>query len=196
MADYCTVNDIKELGADVGLDVADYDEALASLITKVSRAIDRKKKREANWFVALTTAAARYYDGDGETIIYIDECVEITEVEVDGTVWAATDYQALGHDMTVNILPLQVLRVDNDGDYSKFTKGQKKVKVTAKWGYSVDVDENINLACIAQVIYTLQRFQQGLTDQGGISELGFKTLAHGWCREALDYLREIPDRVA
>lgn len=194
--DYCTVADIKEIASDV-ITTDDYDDALAAAIPRASRLIDAYKHREEGWFVAESTASARYFDGYGETDLHIDECVSITSVEYtdDGTTWtawASTDYQSL----PANKLPIRKLRMDPyQGDYTKFASGWSNYKITAKWGYSVAVPDVVKAACIAQVLYAFKRAQQAYQDQGGLTESGVVLRMRGLCQDAKDYLAVIPNRV-
>ena len=129
MADYATLAEVK---ARVQKTNTDWDTYGQTVIEGVSRAIDNYTNRP-DGFVALTSATARVYAGNGLPIIRIDESVEITLVEVKDavtsstyTAWAATDWIAFSGDKTFpnfNDLPYDQLMVDINGDYSVFTNG-------------------------------------------------------------------------
>jgi len=86
-------------------------------------------------FIADTEATAKLYDGDGEDSTIIDDCIEITGVEISEV---ATDYLKYPS----NKLPTTTIRLES----GVFTKGDQNVAVTAKWGYSEEVPSDIELA--------------------------------------------------
>lgn len=177
--------------------VAD-DAILTTLISAAELAINNFTNRP-DGFEAVAVATARKYTGSGRTYQWIDECVEITKVEVkdsptDSTYvsWAATDYLAGSGDVkepNYNSLPYVFLIADPTGDYSTFTsggysfmrgfppdgeevRGVPTVQVTARWGYSAVVPATITKACEMQTIRWYKRLESAMADALASAELG------------------------
>jgi len=189
MSDYTTLATLKD-HAKITLTVD--DTILTKVITAASRAIDRYCGREGSFFVADTTASARYYSGSGKVYQYIDPCISVSTVAVKDsatddtyTTWTADDdYWAFsGHPEfpDFNSLPYTALMTNPTGDYVSFTSGRwikrrgfkpispygratKTVKVTAKWGFSEDVPDDIEQACIMLITRWFARERGGMAD--------------------------------
>jgi hypothetical protein len=109
-------------------------------IESVEAYIDNQTGRN---FVADTVASIRSYDGNGLQELLIDDCIEITKLEIkttDGDVIlddlvAGTDYFL----EPSNELPKQSIRLYG----YRFNKGIQNIKVTAKWGYSEEAPADI-----------------------------------------------------
>jgi hypothetical protein len=89
-----------------------------------------------------------------------------------------------------NVLPYNLLLVDINGDYSRFIDGKLSglwgwragrehlrrgvptVRVTAKWGYSVDVPDDIVQAALMQAARWWKRSQSAMADVLASGELG------------------------
>lgn len=91
-----------ELSTQVGIDLTKYTAHVEALLDAASEGINNVCKRK-DGFVADTNASARTYTGSGSNIQRIDECVEITLVEVKRsitdttyTAWDNTDWIAFG----------------------------------------------------------------------------------------------------
>jgi len=197
MTDYTNLEVIKE-DSDFELDVD--DNVLSGMITAASRFIDCYCGREKGFFIADTTASARYYSGSGKVYQFIDPCIEITEVAVKDsatddtyTTWTADDdYWEFSGDPEYpdfNTLPYTAIMTNPTGDYVSFTSGQwvkrrgfkpvspygratKTVKVTAKWGYAEEVPSDIERACIMLVTRWFNRQRGGMTDTLVSANLG------------------------
>lgn len=184
MADYAT---LAELKARLEKTLPDDDTVLSALITAASRAIDAFCNRP-DGFVAPTIATARVYAGSGRAWQRIDECVEITLVEVkesatdDGYVaWTGADWIAFSGDPEqpdFNRTPYTAILCAAGGAYSVFTSGfmtqhgVPTVRVTAKWGYAVTVPPAIREACVIQAARWWKRGQSAWADTAGTPELG------------------------
>jgi hypothetical protein len=202
---YATVAELKNR---IDLDAVADDVTLAALIDACERTINRFCNRP-DGFEADAAASARYYVGNGQPYLLVDECVEISEVAVKDSVsdtsytaWDSPttnmagdgDWYAGSGDPLVpdfNNLPYDVIFTDINGDYSYFTdgktvglwgfqarrpdtmrKGTPTVKVTAKWGYSVDVPDDIREATCMQTARWYKRFQGSMSDALASGELG------------------------
>lgn len=152
MSDYAT---IEELKAEIGLtDSSGVDTAtLNRIISSASRSIDRFCQRP-DGFVADEAASDRYYSGNGEAWIIIDEFVQVSAVAAresttvtDYTEWDAPtsdmagdgDYLAFAGDPyrpdfnpIARGRPYSGLMVDPNGSRSLFTSGT----VLAKAGFT------------------------------------------------------------
>jgi len=165
----------------------DTDVALTLIITAVSRAIDQHTGREDGFWVADTSATARYFSGSGDATQWVDECVEIESLAVKdsatddedsytawtvgtvGTTTSADAFPASGDPKypNYNALPYNFLLANVNGSYAEFPSGRfsslsgfrpeheskhglPTVKLTAKWGYSVDVIGSIKQACMIE----------------------------------------------
>lgn len=152
------------------------DAILTTILAAAERNINRATNRP-DGFEADAAASERIWAGSGKPYQFIDENVEITLVEVKNsptsasyTAWASTDWIAAKggpRAPNYNELPYDLLIVDPTGDEAIFFSGNlvsrggfrptsdvgrgvPTVRVTAKWGYSVDVPDDIHEACIMQ----------------------------------------------
>ena len=192
---YCTLTELK---GQINKTISTDDVDLQVVIDAATRAIDRTCKRP-DGFVALATAVARYYPGSGTPIQRIDECTDITLVEVKDSssdttyvAWAATDYTYASGDPRrpdFNRTPYTFLIVSPSGDYSVFTQGEyahqrgfkavedlrfavQTVKVTAKWGYATAVPADIKMACLMQSARWFKRMEGAMADALASGDVG------------------------
>ncbi len=93
------------------------------------------EKETGRVFVADEEASIRKYDGKNSKKLFIDDCIEITEVKVDDKV--ITDYLSY----PANKLPIMWLERE-----SRFPEGKQNISVKAKWGYSKECPPEIKLA--------------------------------------------------
>jgi len=170
-----------ELRARIDKTGAADDATLTAIIAAAERNINRACNR-ADGFEADVVASARTYSGNGKPYLYVDECVEVTLVEVkdsasdtDYDAWAGTDWIACSGDPrspNFNRVPYDMLMVDPTGDESVFTKGVPTVRVTARWGYSVVAPADIKEACLMQAARWFKRYQSAMADVLADGELG------------------------
>jgi hypothetical protein len=152
-----------------------YEPLLASLITRTSRLIDRLLGREPGAFAA-GAATARLFDGSGRRELWVDEMAAApTLVEVDETgdlsyvAWAGTDYSVWPYNST----PYTRLDVDQmNGSKAAWYAFPRGVRVTARWGYSLAVPDDVKQAVLIQTVRNFKRAQQAYQDVGAIMELG------------------------
>ena len=167
---------VAELKARINKTGSGDDTVLEALLEAATLAIDRYCNR-LDGFVADSTASARTYVGSGGVVQRIDECVEVTKVEVKDSVtdtdyveWSSSDYILASGDPRrpeFNRLPYTLLIIDPNGDYDYFTGGEytgrggfkplvaqvrgvPTVRVTAKWGFATSVPYDIKELCIMQ----------------------------------------------
>lgn len=135
-----------------------YDEVFYRLLKMVSRAIDRWCGR-----VFYPRLATRYWNGSGTPVLDIDDLFSVTSISIsedDGSTYtalASSDYILVrgGH-----LDPYQpfshidaqwdynhpgsyrAILLDENGDYSEWSTGQRSVKVVGVFAYSDDRNES------------------------------------------------------
>ena len=140
---YVTPEEIKRtLAEGIQPTTDDYDDLLMDLCNDISRFIDEYCRR--SFYPLLAT---RYYDGeDSRDDLWIDPAISITTVSMssdDGstytamasTDWIATQATDYNHPGSYNLL-----RIDENGDYSYWYRGQRSIKVLGVFGYHGDRD--------------------------------------------------------
>ena len=184
MADYTTLNELRanlpELDSSA---LDDYDNVLAEMITGASRLIDREVGGWEGYFYPSTVDSTRYYDGNGETELYIDPMVTLTSVSVaesggrastSYTDWELnTDYYTWPYNTTDLKYPILSLVIDNDsGSKGSFYKSRKAVKVVGVFGYSAEPPAPIEQACKIQAMRWFMRSKQAYQDTSASERLG------------------------
>ena len=179
MAAYATADEVKAAMPGV-ISGATYDTILGTLATRASELIDRLTGRDVGAYDAADVATARYFDGSGEDYQWIDECVEITTLEVKDSetdttydTWLTSDYITWPYWDS----PIRKLIVDPTGDEVYFPSGLRTVKVTAKWGYSADPPAVVKQAVVIQAARWFKRGQQAFQDVSAAAEVGQLTYA-------------------
>jgi hypothetical protein len=122
---------------------------LEDVILAVEKFIDNFTDRN---FKAATTASARVYDGNGNQNLSIDDCVEVTLVEQGSNVYGdafstipntgADRYYTMPANNEADGVPINMLHLRN----RYWTVGFQNHRITAKWGYSINVPDDIELA--------------------------------------------------
>lgn len=106
-------------------------------------------------FLADAVASARLFDGDGSSLICIDDCVAITKVEVgqDDFGGSFEEVPAVGGGSSICYLTLPANAIVKQRPITRlrlnsktFTPGVQNNRITAKWGFSASVPEDIALA--------------------------------------------------
>lgn len=142
----------------------DIDPSFATVIDEwiegVENTIDQITGRN---FIADASATERYFDGDNSKNLPIDDCVEITTVELGQDDYGGTfqEVDATGANRffaePVNALakgvPFTMLALRT----TRWTAGKQNHKITAKWGYSV--------ACPADIKRAATVFVAGIINQ-------------------------------
>lgn len=156
-----------------------YEPLLEALILRASRLVDRATGREEGAYKS-STATARYFDGSGNKFQWVDEMADAptaVAVSEDGaltyTAWASTDYMLWPYNAAAQGRPYVRLDVDQlNGNHALFYRFPKSVKITAKWGYSMAVPEEITQALVIQTVRWFKRGQQSYQDVGAVFDLG------------------------
>lgn len=176
---------VAELKARVGQATDGDDTILLALLTAVSRMWDRFCGRYEYGFVALASATAIQFPGRGDGWVYTEENIEVTAVgyktsvtETTFTALTTADWRPFrGSPKSRNSIRFDrvpyhgVMLTPNasisrfvDGNYSKLQGIEPTVEVTAKWGYSVLVPEEIKEATIAQATIFYKRGKGAWSD--------------------------------
>jgi len=141
-----------------------FNSQIDTWIASVEKVIDNYTGRN---FKADNTATARVYDGDDTNELIIDECVEISQVEVGEDLYGesfvtvpstGTDkYILYPANHTAHNVPIHKIVLTN----RDFLKGKQNQKITAKWGYSTTPPEDIRFAATVFVSGVLNQHRQG-----------------------------------
>jgi len=151
MRGYCDKNDIERYMLTT-IDPS-FNTQINEWIESVETMIDDFTGR---FFIADTTASIRTYDGDGTHELLIDDCVELTKIEIgDPTLTKEELDEDDYHVYPYNETPKT--RVYYDGIFSSIRAG---IDVTAKWGYSVEVPADIKLASTILVSLIIEEAHQ------------------------------------
>jgi hypothetical protein len=120
------------------------DTQLLSLLETVSREIEGRKATNRKFFVK--TAAIPFTLREDCSSFLVPDLVSVTSFDEDAvlsgsydTPWAVTDYILKPYDAEPTArdgTPYTEVEVDvNAGTYSKFYTGQRRYRITGKWGY-------------------------------------------------------------
>jgi len=134
---YATPNEIKLAMPDgIRTTTTNYDGLIYRLADLLSRAADRICNRRFS-----PKIETRYYDGDGKTVLWIDDLISITSLSLssDGgqtyTALAAADYHlAVSEDLN-GVESANTIVLDVNGDYEYFNSGMRSVKIVGTFGY-------------------------------------------------------------
>lgn len=127
-----------------------FDTQVDEWIESITRYIEQYTGRV---FIADSTAKARLYDGNDRQILNIDDCVEVTKVEVGNNIWgdsfteqvntgSTPEYYTLPANDSSLEIPIRQIGLRN----RLWIAGHANHRITAKWGYSATVPEDIELA--------------------------------------------------
>lgn len=141
MKGYCDITDIENYL------LVEIDESFKPHVEKWIEAMENYIEQETGRvFIANEEFSERKYDGDGEKDLLIDDAVEIEKVIVDGEEIGWLAYP------TNETPKIKIQRKEG-----VFPKGSQNVVVSAKWGYSVNVPQDIRLACAGLVAGIINR---------------------------------------
>lgn len=141
-----------------------FEPQVEEWIAGIERVIDNLTGRN---FKADTVASARVYDGDGTQDLLVDDCVAITLVEVGADSYGSTfttvgttgadKYFTYPVNNTAKGVPIRKVTLNA----RTWTPGRQNARVTAKWGYSVNVPDDIAFAATVFVAGILNQARQG-----------------------------------
>ena len=182
MPEYTTRAKIEE---STSIDFSDIsNEQVTEWIQAVSRYIDLYTGREAG-FDAGDSDTVRYFDGNGQREIIVDNFITITNLQIlayeggiDDVDFSLTEGK--GNDYVTfpyNCTPKYKICLEPSSSASNFEKGKKRIKITAKWGYSEDTPADISTAATLMVTDILNRVK-GKGDKVTSESLGDYSIAY------------------
>jgi len=169
------------------LGVAITDGAVARYIEAAEKLIDKLTGRN---FIADSVAVARDFDGTGKQEMYIDDCIEITKVELGNDAYGDnyTEISAGGsngyylHPVNYKVeeLPIRAIHLRSN----VWLNGLSNNKITAKWGYSESVPADIEfiatvLAAGMYQFYKKSGFKGAKSEKIGNYSVSYKN-DNGW----------------
>jgi len=116
-------------------------------------------------FIADDEASERFFEGTERNALIIDECIEVTKVERASDAYGDTlvtidadDRISLPRNYASEGIPIKVIFYKN-GVFAIGIDGVPNHKVTAKWGYSEEVPDDIAFAAtvLAAGMYSFNR---------------------------------------
>jgi len=118
-------------------------------------------------FIADSVASIRYYDGDDDQELLIDDAIAISKVEVGNDSYGGsfTEIQSTGSDRyftdpannSAKGLPINKLTLNT----RRWPEGKQNNKITARWGYSAAVPNDISFATTVFVAGIINQNRQG-----------------------------------
>ena len=172
MANYCAPSDITNAGR-LNINVSDYDLDIDSMIAGISRRIDRHYGVVDNAFFQAESAT-RYYERDavyGRALVLDMPVISVSAVvDGDSTSVTSSDYRLYPRNgrwyneirLLENSSAIAAWGFNTDGEIS----------VTGKWGFSLDVPDEIREATAYWSAWLLKRYQAALQDANANFELG------------------------
>jgi hypothetical protein len=131
-------------------DIAPEFQAQVGLwITAMSNYIALATNRE---WLADSTASTRLYNGSGSKSLRIDDCIDISQVEI-GEEFGENFEVVAGYTSYPFNLPSKSLVILKE---DIFPIGIQTARITAKWGYSAQVPQDIQHACTILVAGVIQ----------------------------------------
>lgn len=157
----------------VDIDAA-FNTQVDEWIEAVEQEIDLRTGRN---FIADSAATARLYNGSGTDVLIIDDAVEVTTVEVglDSYGGSFLALSATGADRyflepanyTVDNVPVTRIRLSA----RQWAGGTQNARITAKWGYSASVPQQISFIATVLVAGIINE-QRGGGDKITMESIG------------------------
>lgn len=156
---YTTAQKVKDL---IPSTVSTSDATIEGWIEGVEDMIGEMTNRV---FIADTNANPRLYDGDNTNTLIIEDAVEITKVEVGVDSYGGNflEIDETGADKYFTE-PANARKKDKPITMIKlnarhFPEGTQNNRITAKWGYSVDVPKDIEFATSVIVVGIVNKYE-------------------------------------
>ncbi len=148
----------------------DIDPSMSSQISDWISAVENyinKYTNRKDGFESATVATIKYFDGNGKIEIDIDSCTEVTSVEVLELTTGAVEWTlvaGMSSDYITypyNELPIYRLILRPTAQIGAWYKGDKRIKVTAKWGVASSVPKDIELVATKLVASIIEKGANG-----------------------------------
>jgi hypothetical protein len=176
MSAYCTVDQVKQRETgDVPTESNAWDGVIESLIEERSDLIDQEVRQlrgqGEGWTFLPGSPVTRRYTGTGAPLMFIDDAVEVTSVQLLSAQGSLLQTLALNIDylpQPLNTLPITGL-VLTHGVWPRYPGG---VSIGLTPGYGMTVPPNVTDACIEEVIRGRRAGMAGVDDRLGMSPYG------------------------
>lgn len=171
MSSYVTLGQLREaLGIDDAADTTD-DNRLRTVTFQASALVDEYLRQVRPGYVGFAAASntrgssgsnTRYYDGNGEDTLFIDDAESVASVVVDDVTIGATSYVSWPY----NELPKRALIYSAPApshpglNSEQWSSGTRNVAVTAYWGLSF-VPQDVYQVTLALALILWRRQQKG-----------------------------------
>lgn len=157
------------------------DTQFGAWIEGVEHYIDKYTGRN---FKADADATPRLYDGDGEQDLLIDDCIEITKVEIGNDSYGGSFVEIpntsadryITYPENAGVKGSAISKLLLTSRY--WPEGMQNNRVTAKWGYSADVPADITFAATVLVAGIYNNQSQGSSGQLKQERIGNYTVAY------------------
>ena len=157
-----------------------FSDQIDNWIVAVENYIDKETGRN---FIADSTASERRFNGSDKNIILIDDCIEVTKVEVATDVYgeslteiSSDDYILLPRDYDADGKPIKGVFAKNYV-FSSGIKGLANHQITAKWGYSESVPGDIEFAATV-LVGGIINFQRGSGQEVKSEKIGDYSISY------------------
>lgn len=148
--------------------LADIDSRLASSLDNWISGVEKTiEKITGRIFIADSAATARLFNGDGEQDLLIDDAVSVTKVEVgnDDNGSSFSEVGATGADRyflepnnyAAKLVPVTRIILNE----RRWTSGIQNNRITAKWGFSTTVPDDISFAATVFVAGIVNQQRNG-----------------------------------
>ena len=143
-----------------------FDTQIESWISAAEAYINKYTGRP-DGFEEDSAASVKYYDGNGKVEIDIDECTEVSTVQildVNSSTVGYTLTEGLDNDYITypsNELPIYRLKLVPNSQVGAWYSGNKRIAVTAKWGHGITVPKDIEYAATVLVSSIIEKGLNG-----------------------------------
>ena len=190
MANYCTVEQIKNA---INLTTTANDAVILGVIERTSRMIDDYFCYPPNYFLPGSSPdddELKYFDGtDGDMLWLDDLLVVLSEIKFVFTneTLASADYFSYPY----NKFPIQAIKLNPDGAYSKWPNRERSISIFGLWGVTATLPPPIEQATIIQAVRIFREGQQAFQD-GARTDVGKLVYVKGLHPNVVEILSNIP----
>lgn len=174
MTDYCTKAELQQRLWPDDASPSEQDlQVMAQIIEGVSKQIESLTGRR---FYASTET--RYYTAEDGDDLEVDDLLSVTSLSCDEDgdrtyerTWAATDYDLLPENATLDGRPYTHIHITPRGNYAFPVGIRKGVKIVGSFGYGATIPAMVREACLLQCERLIKRKDAPFGIAGSI-ELG------------------------
>jgi len=180
---------IEELENYVGVDIAStFESQMENWIEGISRYMDNitNRKLVADAVGSGEEYEEKAYDGDGETYLMIDDCQEITSLEI-GDVYGENLVATTNYIKFPRYTPHRRIVLK---DYGIFTSGIQNVVIKGRFGFFNTLPKDIQFACTVLVAGIINSQNKG-NDVKKSESIGEYSVTYTDDKGVTDYNRAI-----